>query len=77
MLEELNATDNVSLNVKANMKASYGVIIQEGMSYVDKGPSYFEKLDQEGAKSVFARLTMNDYREMCAKTSIGDRLGTN
>lgn len=35
------------LNLKDNMKASFGVVYQEGSNHIDRGPSYIQKIQNE------------------------------
>jgi hypothetical protein len=40
-----------NLNIKENMKASYGIIFKEGKAHNDQGPSYLDSIKSENGMS--------------------------
>ena len=66
MNEELNEG---KFNIKKNMKASYGVVFQEGKNYIDQGEEYNVGLNkEEGGVTQSIRLSLNQYAEKHQKS---------
>lgn len=60
-----------NLDLKTNLKANYGVVYSEGLSYVDQGPTYEEQLHFEDCESL--RFTVKDYKEKYQKKDFGPK----
>lgn len=63
-----------NFDIKSNLKANYGVVYSEGMSYIDQGPNYE---DQNGIcddiESI--RYSIKDYKDKHQKQPMNTKLG--
>ena len=45
---KMHQVEEGNLNIKQSMRASYGIVYQEGRGHHDQGPSYFDSITDNG-----------------------------